>query len=203
MKVAIYARVSTSDQNADMQLAELRQYVAARGWQIAGEYVDEGFSGTTNNRPMLKALLADVRMRKVDTVICWKLDRLFRSIKHTVLTLNEFQDLGVAFISLRDQIDMTTAAGRLMMHMVSAFSEFEASLIRERVKAGLANRKAKGLRLGREPRIDQGKVISLRKQGMSLSQIAKEIGSTPSGISKTLKKSGFVSPQNLRIQNVK
>ncbi len=195
MRIGLYCRVSTGEQNVEMQLNELREFCKSRGWEIVREYCDQGYSGTNADRPMLKALMTDVRARKVDAVLCWKLDRLFRSLKHTVLTLNEFADLGVTFVSLRDQIDMSTAAGRLMMHMISSFSEFEAALIKERVRAGLANRKAKGLRLGRTPQIDRIKVLKLRKQGMSLSQIAKAVGSTKSGVSKTLRKAALQGPE--------
>lgn len=186
-RVALYVRVSTQDQSCELQKRELTAYAEARGWHIAGIYEDKA-TGTNANRPMLKTLMADARARKVDVLLVWKLDRFARSLKDLLTMLQEISDLGIAFVSFKDQIDMTTAAGRLMMQMIGAFSEFEASLIKERVRAGLANAKAKGKRLGRPTQIDAARASLLRNQGMSLSQIAREMRTTKSGVSKTLRK---------------
>ena len=146
-----YARVSTTDkgQDVELQLRELRTFTQTRGWAIHREYLDEGISGSRVYRPALERLLAACRRRQVDIVLVWRLDRLGRSLKHLIMTLDEFQSLGVAFVSLHEQLDCTTAAGQLLVHLLGAFAEFERAIIRERVKAGLANARIKGKRLGR------------------------------------------------------
>ena len=148
MRAALYARVSTLDQEPENQLAELRRYAAARGWQAA-EYVDHGVSGAMDRRKALDALVQDVRRRRVDAVVCWRLDRLGRGLRHLVALLDEFHALGVGFVSLGEGIDCTTPAGRLQMHILGAIAEFERARIAERVKAGLARARANGTRLGR------------------------------------------------------
>jgi DNA invertase Pin-like site-specific DNA recombinase len=165
-RVALYLRVSTQDQSTELQSNELLKYIEARGLPDPIIYQDKS-TGTNGNRPAFKQLMADIRQRKVDLVICWKLDRLFRSLKDLIATLQEWNELGVEFISLKDNIDLTTSAGRLMLHIIGAFGEFEASLIRERVRAGLANAKAHGKRLGRPPTIDAVHVRKLRAAGLS------------------------------------
>jgi len=148
MKAALYARVSTLEQEPENQLAELRRYAAARGWEIS-EYVDHGVSGSEDRRRALDALVQDVRRRRVDVVVCWRLDRLGRGLRHLISLLDEFHALGVAFVSLGEGIDCTTPAGRLQLHVLGALAEFERARIAERVKAGLARAKANGQRLGR------------------------------------------------------
>ena len=113
--VAIYARVSTLDQEPENQLAELRRYAAARGWTVAGEYFDRGVSGSQERRPALDRLTADARRRRFDVVLCWRLDRLGRKLRHLITLLEELQTVGVAFVSLAEGIDATTPAGRLQM----------------------------------------------------------------------------------------
>jgi putative DNA-invertase from lambdoid prophage Rac len=151
MKAALYARVSTADQNSDNQLLELRKYVEARGW-TASEYVDRGVSGTKESRPALDALVKDARRRKFDVLVCWRLDRLGRNLRHLVTMLEELNSVGVAFVSLGEGIDCTTPAGKLQLHILAALAEFERERIRERVLAGLQRARAQGRRLGR-PRV--------------------------------------------------
>jgi DNA invertase Pin-like site-specific DNA recombinase len=148
MKAALYARVSTLDQEPENQLTELRRYAAARGWEAA-EYVDHGVSGSQDHRRALDALLRDARRRRLDVLVCWRLDRLGRNLRHLVTLLDDLQALGVAFVSLGEGIDCTTPAGRLQLHVLAALAEFERARIAERVKAGLARAKANGRRLGR------------------------------------------------------
>ncbi len=150
-RAAIYARVSTLDQEPENQLAELRRYVEARGWK-ATEYVDRGVSGAKDRRPARDRLLADARRRRFDVIVCWRLDRLGRNLRHLILLLEELQALGVAFVSLQEGIDATTPAGKLQMHILGAIAEFERARIAERVKAGLARARSHGRRLGR-PRL--------------------------------------------------
>ena len=148
MRAAIYARVSTLDQEPENQLEELRRYIAARGW-IGVEHVDRGVSGSREKRPALDALLKDARHRRFDVLIVWRLDRLGRSLRHLILLLEELSALGVGFISLHEGIDATTPAGRLQMHILGAIAEFERGRIVERVRAGLQRARAQGTKLGR------------------------------------------------------
>lgn len=148
MRAAIYARVSTLDQEPENQLAELRRYIDARGW-VATEYVDQGVSGATDRRPALDRLLTDARRRRLDVLIVWRLDRLGRNLRHLVTMLDELHALGIAFVSLGEGIDATTPAGKLQMHILGAIAEFERARIAERVKAGLQRARAQGKRLGR------------------------------------------------------
>src|SRR5438132_3005613 len=148
MRAAIYARVSTVDQEPENQLAEIRRYAEARGW-TATEYVDHGVSGAKEKRPALDRLLADARRRRFDVLVCWRLDRLGRNLRHLITLLEDLQALGVAFVSLAEGIDATTPAGKLQMHILGAIAEFERARIAERVRAGLQRAKAQGKRLGR------------------------------------------------------
>jgi DNA invertase Pin-like site-specific DNA recombinase len=148
MRAALYARVSTTDQTAENQLLELRRYVEARDW-TATEFVDSGISGAKDKRPALDSLLKDAKRRRFDVVVCWRLDRLGRNLKHLITLLEELQALGVAFVSLAEGIDATTPAGKLHMHILGAIAEFERERIRERVLAGLQRAKAQGKTLGR------------------------------------------------------
>ena len=160
-RAAVYARVSTLDQEPENQLVELRQYAEARGW-TATEYVDHGVSGSRDRRPALDRLLRDARRRRFDVVVCWRLDRLGRNLRHLVTLLDELQALGVSFVSLGEGIDCTTPAGKLQLHILAALSEFERGRIAERVKAGLARARLEGKRLGRPryrrrfPRVSSG-----------------------------------------------
>jgi DNA invertase Pin-like site-specific DNA recombinase len=148
MRCAIYARVSTTDQQVDNQLIELRRYVEARGWAPM-EYVDVGVSGAKDRRPALDELVTDAKRRRFDVLVVWRLDRLGRSLKHLITLLDEFVALGVAFVSLSEGIDATTPAGKLQLHILGAIAEFERGRIRERVVAGLQRAKVQGKVLGR------------------------------------------------------
>src|SRR5215471_17535284 len=148
MKAAIYARVSTLDQEPENQLAELRRYASARQW-TSREYVDRGVSGAKDRRPALDELLRAARQRQFDVVVCWRLDRLGRNLRHLITLLDELQALGVAFVSMGEGIDCTTPAGKLQLHILAALAEFERGRIQERVKAGLQRARSQGKRLGR------------------------------------------------------
>ena len=148
MRAAIYGRVSTIDQEPENQLQELRRYVSARGW-TAVEYVDRGVSGAKDKRPALDTLLRDAKRRKFDVLVCWRLDRLGRNLRHLILLLDELAALGVGFVSLAEGIDATTPAGRLQLHILGAIAEFERGRVIERVRAGLQRARAQGRQLGR------------------------------------------------------
>ena len=146
-RAAIYARVSTLEQEPENQLDQLRSYVEARGWS-ATEYVDRGVSGAKDRRPALDELVKDAKRRKFDVLVCWRLDRLGRSLRHLILLLDDLYAIGVAFVST-EGIDATTPAGRLQLHVLGAIAEFERARIAERVKAGLVRARSQGKRLGR------------------------------------------------------
>ena len=159
-----------------MQLVELREYAARRGWHVIGEYVDRA-SGIKESRPALNRLMTDARRRKFDMIAVWKIDRFGRSLKHLVNALAELEAVGVAFVSLRDNLDLSTPAGRLMFQIIAAMAEFERALIQERVRAGLRNARQRGKRLGR-PRVvvDVAQIRSLRAVGASWRTISRQLG---------------------------
>jgi DNA invertase Pin-like site-specific DNA recombinase len=173
----LYARVSTlNGQHPEMQLSELREYGAHRGWQIVGEYIDQGVSGAKESRPQLNRLMSDAHRRKFDLIAVWKIDRFGRSLKHLVNALADLDSLGVAFVSLRDNIDLSTPSGRLMFQIIGAMAEFERSLIQERVRAGLRNAVARGVRLGRPKRtVDAAEIARLRASGASWREISQQM----------------------------
>jgi DNA invertase Pin-like site-specific DNA recombinase len=132
-RVALYARVSTStgQQDPEMQLRELREYANCRRWEVADEYVDHGISGSKESRPALNRLITGAHQRDFDIVLVWKIDRWGRSLKHLVTSLADLDAYGIAFVSLRDNLDLSTPSGRLMMQLLGAMAEFERSLIQE------------------------------------------------------------------------
>jgi DNA invertase Pin-like site-specific DNA recombinase len=179
MKVAVYARISTNNHGQDvtMQTRELKEYIERRGWQLAGEYVDVGISGTKERRPELDRLMADAHRRRFDVVTVWKFDRMARSVSHLLRVLETFNSLGIEFVSLSESLDTATPAGRMVFTVLGAVAELERSLIVERVRAGLRNAKAKGKRLGR-PRVivDAARIASLRASGASWQSITRQLG---------------------------
>ena len=178
-RIALYARVSTSagHQDPEMQLRELREYAERRKLQIAQVYADIGVSGSKDSRPALNRLMADACRRQFDAVLVWKLDRFGRSLRHLVNALADLEALGVAFISLRDNLYLSTPSGRLMFQIIGAMAEFERSLIQERVRAGLSNARTKGKRLGRPPAVvDASRISALRILGTSWRRISQQLG---------------------------
>ena len=176
MRAAIYARVSTLDQEPENQLQELRRYIAARGW-TALEFVDKGVSGAKDKRPALDELVRDAKRRKFDVLVCWRLDRLGRNLKHLITLLEELQAVGVAFVSLAEGIDATTPAGKLQMHILGAIAEFERERIRERVLAGLQRAKGQGKRLGRPRREIPVQAVQIAQAGnLTVREAAARLG---------------------------
>lgn len=192
MKVAIYARVSTIDKGQDinMQLHELRAYIAARSWTLQHEYTDNGISGAKADRPALKELMRDATQRKFDAVVVWKLDRFGRTIEQLINNISELQDLNVTFISLKDSLDFSTAAGKLQFHIISAFAEYERNMMKERIMSGLENAKRKGKKLGRRglAPIELQKIIAVfeTEPKLSIRALAKKTGFTKSIVHKTI-----------------
>src|SRR2546427_4120514 len=178
MKVAIYARVSTTNgQDPELQLRELREYCQRRGWEIAGEYVDVGISGAKEKRPQLDAMLAACRKRQVDAVVVYRYDRFARSLRQLVNALCEFDSLGIQFISLHEGVDTSTPNGRLVFGIFASIAEFERELIRERVRSGMAAARARGARIGRPRKpVDADKAAELRAQAASWRPIARQLG---------------------------
>jgi DNA invertase Pin-like site-specific DNA recombinase len=155
-------------------LQELRRYVEARGWTVA-EYVDRGVSGAKDRRPALDALVTDARRRRFDVLVCWRLDRLGRNLKHLITLLDELQPLGVAFVSPAEGIDATTPAGKLQMHVLGAIAEFERARIAERVKVGMRRAKSAGRHVGRRRRDVSDEEIAAVSD-LSLRQTASALG---------------------------
>ena len=175
---------------------ELRRYCEARGWQ-ATEYVDAGISGAKDRRPALDRLMADAKRRKVDLVVCWKLDRFGRSLAHLVNAIQTLTDAGVGFTSLGEGIDTRSATGRLMLGILGSFAEFERERIRERIHAGLARARRDGQRLGRRRERINARDLE-RVQGLSVREAAKVLGVPASRIHRARalfqNPSGEVSP---------
>jgi DNA invertase Pin-like site-specific DNA recombinase len=188
-RVAIYARVSTTNHGQDvgLQTRELRQFAEARGWTVAGEYIDAGVSGTKDSRPELNRLMAAAHKRRFDVVCVWRFDRFARSVPHLLRALETFKALGIDFVSYSEQMDTSTPAGKMVFTVLGAVAELERSLIVERVRAGLRNARAKGKRLGR-PRVavDAARIARLRSEGRSVREIATQLGYSRSLVHKTL-----------------
>ncbi|RQV96830.1 recombinase family protein [bacterium] len=137
--VAIYARVSTGRQDSENQIQELREFVSRSGWTVFREYTDEGYSGKDTKRPAFKKMMEHAKERRFKAVIVWKLDRLSRSLKDLVLTIEEFNGLGIDFVSYANHLDTTTPSGKLLFQIMGAVAEFEREIIRERVQLGQKN----------------------------------------------------------------
>jgi len=174
--VAIYARVSTSDQNPQLQLDALRQLAVQRGWKIVSEYVDQ-ISGSKDRRPQLDRLMRDAHKGKLDIVICWRFDRFARSVRHLVMALDEFRALGVDFLSMNDGIDTSTPAGRFTFHVIAAVAELEREIIKERTRAGMQAAKKRGSKIGRPPAsVDVEVALTMKREGKSMKEIATVLG---------------------------
>ncbi len=177
VRVVLYVRVSTLDQDPASQLHDLRRYAEHRGWTIADEFIDHGISGTKDSRPALNRLMAAARQRRLDVVLVWRFDRFARSTSHLIRALDEFRSLGVAFCSFSEALDTSTPTGKVMFTVIAAMAEFERALIQERVRAGLRRARAAGVQLGR-PRVgtDLAKAERLLQSGLSLRGAAKQLG---------------------------
>jgi DNA invertase Pin-like site-specific DNA recombinase len=196
VRAALYARVSTSNkgQDVDLQLTELREYCQRRGVEIAAEYVDIGISGSKEKRPRLDQLMADAKRRYCDVVVVWKFDRFARSVSHLLRAPEQFQSLGIEFISLTEGIDTSTPVGKMVFTILGSVAELERSLIVERVKAGLRNARAKGKRLGRPTKyLDVVRIASFRAQGRSWRKIARVMGASAKTCRRAWQKSRFAT----------
>ncbi len=175
--VALYARVSTNQQDPEVQLRELRALVAARGWTISRKYVDTGISGASTSRPELSQLLADAHKGCFAGILVWRLDRLGRSLRHLVTVVEDLLARGIEVISATEpHMDSTTPTGRLLRNIFASVAEYEREMIRERVVAGLRKAKASGKRVGR-PRtvLNRFRLEQLRGEGMSWREIGRKM----------------------------
>ncbi len=190
-RVAIYARVSTTDQSTDSQLLDLRRYVRERGWTLFKEYTDNGISGTTDSRPALNELMNDAKKRRFDTVLVWRFDRFARSTKHLILALEEFRNLGIDFVSYQENIDTSSPLGSAIFTIISAVAQLERDIIAERVKAGLRRARENGKKLGRpvgssvhNQHTEMAK--KLHGEGSSLRSIAGQLGISKSTVQRLI-----------------
>lgn len=175
-RVALYVRVSTGEQNADLQVNELTEYAAFRKWERVESYADK-MSGAKDRRPALDRLMADAKRGKFDVVAVWRFDRFARSTSHLLRALDEFAALGVDFVSLKETIDTSTPTGKMIFTVLAAVAELERSTTRERVVAGQRAAKRRGVRFGRPTvEVDTDRVLKLRKQGLSWRDISAEVG---------------------------
>lgn len=161
-----------------MQLRELREYCARRGFEIAAEYIDSGISGSKERRPQLDKLWAAAKRRKFDAVVVYRYDRFARSLRQLINALEEFRALGIEFVSLHEGVDTATPNGRLIFGIFASIAEFERELIRDRVRSGIASARAKGKRIGR-PAADPSlvsKVKAMIGRGQSMRQVGMALG---------------------------
>ena len=190
-KVAIYSRVSTLDQTIDNQLLELRDHCSKMGWEIVKEYSDEGLSGTLSRdkRPALNSLIKDAYRKKFDSVVCWDISRIGRSMKELVLFLSDMKDRDIGICSVRQGFDTSTTMGEMMFQFVGILSSWEREMIRERTLAGLDRARSEGKTLGRKKVITDeitSKIVKLRSIGRSIRDIASEVGVSRGTVSNVL-----------------
>ena len=191
-KVGIYTRVSTLDQTIDNQLIELRDHCSKMGWEVVKEYADEGLSGTLSRdkRPALNSLIKDAYRKRFDSVVCWDISRIGRSMKELILFLSDMKDRGIGICSVRQGFDTSTSMGEIMFQFVGILSSWERSMIRERTLAGLERAKSQGKTLGRRKVTNDtmtAKIIELRNDKKSIRQIASEVGVSRGTVNNILK----------------
>ena len=191
-KVAIYTRVSTLDQTIDNQLIELRDHCSRMGWEVVKEYADEGLSGTLSRdkRPALNSLIKDAYRKRFDSVVCWDISRIGRSMKELVLFLSDMKDRGIGICSVRQGFDTSTSMGEMMFQFVGILSSWEREMIRERTLAGLDRAKREGKTLGRRKVTNDNmtaKILELRNEKKSIRDIASDVGVSRGTVSNVLK----------------
>src|SRR5438309_1569634 len=191
-RAALYVRVSTVDQHPETQLHDLRQFAAQRGLQIVQEYVDHGFCGARARRPALDRMMEDARRHRFDVLLVWSCDRLARSTKHLLQTLDELSGFGIQFLSQREAIDTEGPLGRAIIVIVSAMAELERCIIIERVRAGMRRARLEGRQIGRARLdIDRQQVVHDRRSGMSLTQVARKHSISSASVCRMAKQSAL------------
>jgi DNA invertase Pin-like site-specific DNA recombinase len=197
MRVCLYARVSTHDQDPEVQLGALRAHAAQRGWQVVEEFVDRGVSGAKERRPALDRLMKAAWAGHFQIVLVWRFDRFARSVKHLVAALETFRGLQVGFVSLQEQLDTATPIGQAMFTIIGAMAQLERDIIRERVKAGVERARARGIRLGRPVApVDLARLHALRRQGLSMGEIARQAHCSRSTVRRRLRTATGMPPQS-------
>ena len=189
LRAALYARVSTHDQQTlTLQVEAMRKYAGLRGWSIVSEVQEVG-SGDSR-RPWRDLLIKAARRRDLDVILVWRLDRWGRSVADLVLTLKDLNELGVAFVSLTEALDLTTATGRAMAGLLAVFAEFEREVLRERVRAGIAQARKEGRPHGRPPsaRRKSAEARQLASQGLNKTQIARRLSISRASVRRILEK---------------
>jgi DNA invertase Pin-like site-specific DNA recombinase len=196
IRAALYARVSTSGHGQDvgLQLDELRQVATQRSW-VASEFVDEGVSGSKDRRPALDRMMADARAGRLDVIAVWRFDRFARDTRHLLTAMDEFRTLGVHFVSLREQVDTSTPMGKAMFTIISAISELERDLIRERVVAGVRRAQAAGKHCGR-PKVgmDLRPAVALLREGRGLKEVSSILKVSRATLRRRLQEEGLWAP---------
>lgn len=195
-RAALYLRVSTFDQHPETQLHDLRQLAAQRGFEVVEEYTDRGVSGARAKRPQLDRLLADARRGRFQVVVVWACDRMARSTRHFLETLDELARLDIEFLSFRENFDTGGALGRAILMIIAVVAELERNLIVERVRAGMRRARLEGQRLGR-PRLtlDEDAILRDRERGLSLGELAKLHQASRTTIHRVLRSVPKGSPQ--------
>jgi DNA invertase Pin-like site-specific DNA recombinase len=198
MKTALYLRVSTAHQTADNQLHELERVAALRGWNIVATYRDDGISGAKgrDGRPALDQMLKAAAKREFDLIAVWSIDRLGRSLQHLVTTVNDLHAQGVQLYFHQQAIDTTTPSGKLMFGVFASFSEFERSIISERIQLGIQRARKEGRSLGRPSTVTESTrtaIVELYKQGMSYKKIAQTLHVGVGTAFHTLKSRGLLA----------
>jgi len=187
LRVVRYMRVSRVEQNLNLQDDETMELVERRGWKLLDTFTDHGVSGAKERRPALDKMAAYLKRHKVNAVVVWKADRLFRSLRNMVVTLDEWSSMGIGFTSATEVFDSTTPQGKLLLHLTSAFAEFERSIIAERTRAGIAAARRRGAVLGRpRARLDDEELRELKSGGMSVRDIAAKLGVGSSTVQRRL-----------------
>lgn len=187
MRVGLYARVSTHDQQTlPMQISTMLEYAERRGWEVVLEVTDVASGAKT--RPEREVIVQAARRREIDVVVVWRLDRWGRSVADLISSLNELQELGVAFVSLTEALDLTTPSGRAMAGMLAVFAQFEREILSERVKAGVSQARAKGGAHGRpaSARKKSARVLALSEKGLKPGAIAQKVGVSRTSVRRIL-----------------
>lgn len=195
MKTAYYMRVSKSEQDISMQERSISLFLQSKGILNAQGYADDGFTGKNENRPQFKALVNDIKAGAIELLVVYKLDRLCRSLTSLLALFTTLKEYNVKFISISDNLDLTTSVGVLTMHMLGAVAEFERNLIVERTKEGLANARSKGIVIGRPIKIGiaiTANIIQLYKAGVKVPAIAIELNISQGSIYRILSKNNTV-----------
>jgi len=183
-KIAIYTRVSRKHQSTDKQIKNLRDYCSRMGYRVY-DYYNDVCSGLKDSRNEFNRLMEDVRLKKIDSVMVWKLDRLGRSLQHLLQILQELKNKNIGFISVTQNIDTSTATGKLMFDIIGSFAEFESSLISERVRAGKERSKIKQGR--KNLKINKYEVMQLKQEGYSLREIGSKLNVSYGTVNNVLK----------------